>query len=139
MLRARLDEARCGDPYLDWSTQTLITATTLGNIFPEATIEECKATLEHLTVEQQHQSSHDRIEETVAAPQIEFKSKLDSIPSPTASIPDDLTSTLTCKSNRGLVGLDTDHLDASDELIIRIDTLEQKLDLLIEKMSKQTP
>ncbi|KAG6610287.1 Ca2-modulated nonselective cation channel polycystin [Phytophthora cinnamomi] len=146
VLRAKLDEGRCGDPYLDWTPQTLISATTLSKFFPEARIEECRATMEHLTVEQRHQSSHDLIEETAAAggslPAPETKSKLDSIrsvQSPTDSMPDDLSYTPTTKSNRGQAGIDADHLATNDELIIRIDALQQKLNLLIEKMSKQEP
>lgn len=92
--------------------------------------------MEHLTVEQQHQSKHDLLEGTeAAAPEPKPNPKLGSTPSPTASIPDDLTYTSTTKSSRGLAGIDA---DVNDELMIRIDTLEQKLDLLIGKMSKQT-
>ncbi|GMF11751.1 unnamed protein product [Phytophthora lilii] len=71
--------------------------TKLNIIFPEARIEECEATLAHLAVEQQHQSSHDLIDEAAAVGDLisapEVKSKLDSIrsiQSPTDSMPDDM-------------------------------------------------
>ncbi|GMF21801.1 unnamed protein product [Phytophthora fragariaefolia] len=140
MLRARLDEARTSDPYLDWSPQTLLTSATLSKIFPEARLDECKATMEHLAAEEQHQSSHDRTPGMDTALSPKSKSKLTSIrpaQSLTSSAPDDHVYTPTTKSSRGPAGLDLDSLD-SNELVIRIDTLEQKLDFLIKKLSEAT-
>ncbi|ETI40175.1 hypothetical protein F443_14350 [Phytophthora nicotianae P1569] len=99
-LRAKLDEARTSDSTFEWSPQTLLKPATLKKMFPEARIQECEATIAHLTVEQKHQSSHDLLDGVGDDPIVSRKKV--------------------------------------DHLIVRMDTLEQKLDLLIEKLSMQS-
>ncbi|OWZ23530.1 hypothetical protein PHMEG_0001597 [Phytophthora megakarya] len=116
-LRTRLDAPRSCDHSLEWTSQTLLTSTTLSKLFPDATIEECEATLAHLAVEQQHQSSHDLLDEV-------------------AAIDGPVTPTVEKKQESSrLVQSPGGGIQNENELIIRIDTLERKLDVLIDKIS----
>ncbi|KAG3202565.1 hypothetical protein PC128_g3126 [Phytophthora cactorum] len=128
-LRAKLDEARSSDPSLEWSPQTLITPTTLNKIFPEARIQECKATIAHLAVEQKHQSSHD-LHPLVS------KTKLDDIRPVQSPGGGNSAYPPTQKYNRQLPGSELQSPNIN-QLIARMDTLEQKLDVLIAKLSVQ--
>ncbi|KAF1790950.1 Polycystin cation channel, PKD1/PKD2 [Phytophthora cactorum] len=119
-LRAKLDEARSSDPSLEWSPQTLITPITLNKIFPEARIQECKATIAHLAVEQKHQSSHD-LHPLVS------KTKLDDIRPVQSPGGGNSAYPPTQKYNRQLSGSELQSPNIN-QLIARMDTLEQKLD-----------
>ncbi|KAK1948391.1 Polycystin-2 [Phytophthora citrophthora] len=129
-LRARLETIRSSDPAFDWSLQTLLTPSIMKKMFPEATMEECKATIEHLAQEEQHQSKHDLLEQIVPS---DDKIKLESIrpfQSPGGGISSDHVSSPTQKKEQD---------PQVTQLINRMDTLEQKLDLLLEKLAVNTP
>ncbi|KAH7478934.1 Polycystin-2 [Phytophthora ramorum] len=142
MLRAKLDTTRGSDPSFDWSSQTLITAITLRKLFPEAAMEECEATMKHLAAEQRHQSLHELLEnagdkdEPIASP-----SKLNStrsVQSPGGSIHNESSYSPAQDHSRRLSDTGLASPDMSN-LITRMDTLERKLDLVIEQMTKRTP
>ncbi|KAG1703216.1 hypothetical protein DVH05_008127 [Phytophthora capsici] len=120
-LRTRLEAIRSSDPTLDWSLQTLVTPTILKKMFPEATIDECKATIDHLSQEQQHQSKHDLLDQTVPS---DDKIKLQPLQSPGGGISSDNVSSPTQKG------------DQLTQLINRMETLERNLELLVEKLTK---
>jgi hypothetical protein len=128
-LRTMLDGARSSDPSVELSTQTLLTATTLMKIFPEARTEECEATLAHLAKEQKHQSSHDlavAVEDPATTPK--------AAQSPVGSIQDDTLYSPMGKPSPSSDGSEVEGTGV-EQLITRMDNLERKLDLLIEKMS----
>ncbi|KAG7389370.1 hypothetical protein PHYPSEUDO_010498 [Phytophthora pseudosyringae] len=139
-LRAKLEEARGSEPSLECSPQTLLTATTLSKMFPEVRSEECEATVEHLAVEQQHQSSHDLLDQAAEvdeprASTEEINTKLDGLQSPGGGIANDVAPSPTQKDTCPL----SDSERERNQLVARMDRLEHKLDLLLEKMTTQAP
>ncbi|CEG38771.1 Ca2-modulated nonselective cation channel polycystin [Plasmopara halstedii] len=110
---------RLGVMPLEWSPQTKLTSTLLKTLFPDATVQECEATLQHLTTQHINKDCCPISEE----PRLR---KLSSA----------CTSNSLLKSPANEI---RDHCHDSDmairNLSSRLHVLEQKLDFLIEKLT----
>ncbi|OWZ24113.1 hypothetical protein PHMEG_000913 [Phytophthora megakarya] len=111
---------------LDWSPRTKLTPGLLKTLFPEATIQECEATIMHITTNYINQACCPTSEETDPTERRERSTWI------TRSILKSPESNHECCTDT-----DDGNLDMK-QVAARMDKLEQKLDFLIETLTQKT-
>ncbi|KAG7389379.1 hypothetical protein PHYPSEUDO_010507 [Phytophthora pseudosyringae] len=121
---------RLGVMPLEWSPETKLTPRLLKTLFPDASIHECEATMKHLTTKSTNQDCCPASEETDLADDGVSQRCILLTSSTRKSLTENKRDSCCC------TGIDAETHDLK-QVTARLDVLEQKLDFLIEKLTRK--